>query len=200
MVCSIKKMTLVAFISFLLVGSFVAGNALAEETAAANPLRFYNGSNNSYMEGFIKTEAAFFTQNNSWFGESRANLGKSSTHWWESAITAGFQGSYFFESIGEMYGKFDAVQGNTGNGTDAAGSNAGLGNVSDLLRNTPISAGAQATCSARWAKTFWISPSVGSSTRPAMDFFSMMSRATAATEEPSGSGHATLPIMPQSYA
>ena len=31
-----------------------------------------------------------------------------------------------------MYGKVDAVQANTGNGIDAAGSNAGLGNVSDL--------------------------------------------------------------------
>jgi hypothetical protein len=132
MACSIKKTTFVAFLSFLLVASFVAGNALAEETAAANPLRFYNGSNNSYLEGFIKTDAAFFTQNNSWFGESRENLGRNSNHWWESAITAGLQGSYFFENIGEMYGKFDAVQGNTGNGTDAAGSNAGRGDVSDI--------------------------------------------------------------------
>jgi len=132
MICSIKTTKLIAFISFLLVGSFVAGYAFAEDTADANPLRFYNGQNGSYLEGFIKTEAAYFTQNNSWFGESRANLGKHSDHWWESAITAGIQSSYFFESIGEMYGKVDAVQANTGNGIDAAGSNAESGNVSDL--------------------------------------------------------------------
>ena len=132
MICSTRSTKLIAFIAFLLVGPFIAGNALGEETAAANPLRFYSGPNDSYLEGFIKTEAAYFAQNNSWFGKSRENLGNDSDSWWESAIRPGIQGSYFFESIGEMYGKFDAVQANTGNGIDAAGSNVGLGNVSDM--------------------------------------------------------------------
>jgi len=132
MICSSKKTKLIAFISFLLVGLIMAGNAFAEETAAANPLRFYSGPRDSYLEGFIKVDGAYFVQNNSWFGESRANLGKNSNNWWESAITAGFQGSYSTERAGEMYGRFDGIQANTGNGTDAAGSNASIGAASDM--------------------------------------------------------------------
>jgi hypothetical protein len=131
MVCSIKTTKLIAFISFLLVGSFVAGYAFAEDSDDANPLRFYKGQNGSYLQGTIKAELAYFNQNDSWFGKSEENLGEKSDWWMEGVIRPGIEGSYFLESVGEMYGRVDAVQANTQR-IDGAGSNVGPDDVSKI--------------------------------------------------------------------
>ena len=128
---SIKSIKMIAFISLLLVGPFVAANAFAEDSEDANPLRFYKGPNNSYLQATIKVELAYFNQNNSWFGKSEENLGEKSDWWWESVVRPGIEGSYFFENSGEMYGRVDAVQANTQR-IDGAGSNVEIGDVSKI--------------------------------------------------------------------
>jgi len=134
MICLSKPTKLAWLISFLLIGLFVTGYAFASDTDSkpddANPLRFYQGENNSYLQATIKTELAYFNQGNSWFGESRQNLGNHSGQWWEGTIRPGIEGSYFFNA-GEVYGRADAVYGNT-DGTDAANSNDGRGDISEI--------------------------------------------------------------------
>ena len=131
MIHTIKTRILLAFTSFLLVGLFVPGYGFAADAGDASPLTFWKGENNSHVKGTISVEAAYFNQGSSWFGESKANLGRTSDEWWETTIRPGLEGSYFFESAGEMYGRFDAVGANTED-IDAAGSNADQGDVSKM--------------------------------------------------------------------
>jgi len=131
MTCLTKAIKLAALIWFLVVGAFFTGHSFAAEAEDANPLRFWKGENKSYLQGTISLEIAYFNQGSSWFGEDKANLGRSSDEWWESTIRPGLEGSYFFESAGEIYGRFDAVQANTED-IDAAGSNAAFGDVSKI--------------------------------------------------------------------
>jgi hypothetical protein len=126
-----KSSRLTAFICFFIVSAFFTGLSFAEEDAAKNPLRFWEGQNKSYLQGTFSAQVGYFTQKNSWFGEAEANLGEDSDDWWESAIRPGIEGSYFFDTAGEIYGRFDAIQANTQN-TDAAASNNGLGNNSKI--------------------------------------------------------------------
>jgi hypothetical protein len=131
MFCLTKSTKLIAFIFFLLVGLFVAGNGFAEDSAEANPLRFYKGENGTYLKGTFRGEMAYFNQKDSWFGESRQNLGDHSGIWWEGVIRPGIEGSYFSDAVGEVYGRTDAVFAAT-DGTDAANSNDGNGDISDM--------------------------------------------------------------------
>ncbi len=138
-----------ALASILLSATLSPGTAVAVEPAEAvgvepteavvaapveekNPLRFYQGSNNSYLQATFQAELALFDQNNSWFGKAKENLGENSDSWWESTLRPGIEGSFFFTNDQEIYGRLDAVQANTGGGYDAAGSNVGLGDVTDL--------------------------------------------------------------------
>lgn len=118
--------------SLLLAASFLAGNVHAAATEKDNPLQFYTGSNNSFARATLLLELGFFDQGKSWFGKDRENLGEDSDSWWESVIRPGLEGSYFLPNTTEIYGRVDAVQANTFGGIDAAGSNAGLGDVNDL--------------------------------------------------------------------
>jgi hypothetical protein len=126
-----KSSRLTAFICFFIVSAFFTGLSFAEEDAAKNPLRFWEGQNKSYLQATIKADVAYFNQSNSWFGEAKANLGESSDDWWESVVRPGIEGSYFFDEVGEAYGRFDVVQANTQD-TDAGGSNNGQGNNSKI--------------------------------------------------------------------
>jgi len=131
MIRSIKSIKPVTFLGFLLVGSFFSLNSLAADSDKDNPLRFYNGPNNSYLQATFKAEFAYFNQSNAWFGNAEANIGEKTDSWWESAIRPGIEGSYFLEHAGEIYGRLDAVQGNTQN-IDAANSNEGEDTISDI--------------------------------------------------------------------
>ena len=66
------------------------------------------------------------------FGKSQENYGKESNSWEESLIRPGIEGSYSFADYQKIYGRLDAVQANTFGGVDAAGTNATLGEVSNL--------------------------------------------------------------------
>ena len=131
MIYSVKTIRLIALISFLLAGLFIAGNAFAEEPAKKNPLRIWEGQNKSYIQGTFSAQLAYFPQSSSWFGESQANLGSNSKDWWEAVVKPGVEGSYFSDEFGEAYGRFNAVQANTQK-TDAGGSNNGRGDNSKI--------------------------------------------------------------------
>jgi len=131
MIHSCKPHNLVAIICLSMLIVCTAGNVWAEDSDAKNPLRIWEGKNKSYIQGTFNAQLAYFTQSNSWFGKSQANLGDSSKDWWEAAIKPGVEGSYFFDEFGEAYGRFNAVQANTQN-TDAAASNNGQGNNSKI--------------------------------------------------------------------
>ena len=73
-----KSSRLTPFICFFIVSAFFTGFSFAEEDAAKNPLRFWEGQNKSYLQATIKADLAYFSQSNSWFGEAKANLGESS--------------------------------------------------------------------------------------------------------------------------
>ena len=118
-----------AAIALALLGPCVAVPILAEELAKS-PLTLWQGQNGSHLKGSFKAAAAYFVQGDSWFGESRENLGAKSDNWWETNLQPGIEGSYFLRNRGELYGRVSAVFGST-NGTDAAGSNVPYGNVTD---------------------------------------------------------------------
>ena len=131
MIHTIKTSILLAFTSFLLVVLFVPGYSFAADAADGNPLSIYKDENGSYLKGTFKGQLAYFNQKDSWFGESRQNLGNHSGHWWEGVIQPGMEGSYFSDGAGEVYGRMGAVLATT-DGTDAANSNDGNGDISDM--------------------------------------------------------------------
>jgi len=131
MIDLLKSTKLAVLFWFIVGGAILTGLSFAEESADKNPLRFWEGQNKSYLQATFSAQAAYFSQNNSWFGEAEANLGEDSDDWWESAVRPGIEGSYFFDEAGEVYGRFDAVQANTQD-TDAGGSNNGQGNNSKI--------------------------------------------------------------------
>lgn len=120
--------------SLLLSATLVAGNVQAADEEKANPLQFYTGANGSYAKVTLEASLGFFTQDNSWFGNSEAYLGKKSDSWWESLIRPGIDVSYTLPSTQTIYGQLDAVQANTFGGIDAAGSNVDFGDDVDNLR------------------------------------------------------------------
>ena len=121
--------------ALLMSATCMVGSTLAADTAEPaekNPLQFYTGSDNSFLKATIQVEMAVFDQSDSWFGKAKENLGDNSDSWFESLIRPGLEGSFFLPNSQELYGLVDAVQANTGSGVDAGGSNADLGDVSDL--------------------------------------------------------------------
>ncbi len=113
--------------TLLLSAALTAGQARAEEAEKANPLQFYTGDNGSYAKVTLEADLGFFTQSDSWFGNSADpdNLGRKSDHWWESLIRPGLDVNYVLPSTQTLYGQFDVVQANTFGGIDAAGSTDG---------------------------------------------------------------------------
>ena len=109
----------------------------AEDIPAAaadkeNPLRFYQGDAESYLQATLQADLAVFMQGNSWFGNSQAVLGEKSDFWWESLVRPGLEGSFTVSNYQKLYGRVDAVQANTGAEIDNGGTNIGRGAVSSL--------------------------------------------------------------------
>jgi hypothetical protein len=100
------------------------------EAAEKSALTFWEGGEGSELKLTVKAAAAYFVQNNSWFGNAKApqNLGASSGSWWETYIHPGIEGSYALENGSSLYGRVSGVFAST-NETDAAGSNIPWGNV-----------------------------------------------------------------------
>lgn len=115
--------------TLLLSAALTAGQARAEEAEKANPLQFYTGENGSYAKVTLEADLGFFTQGNSYFGNSADpdNLGRKSDNWWESLIRPGLDVNYVLPSTQTIYGQFDVVQANTFGGIDAAASTDGDG-------------------------------------------------------------------------
>ncbi|MDD2468124.1 MAG: hypothetical protein PHI97_29450 [Desulfobulbus sp.] len=116
----------------LLASLILPGTTLAEETEN-NPLRFYQSSNGkSYLQATLGVDLAFFSQDNAWYGNDRGVMGVDIDTWWESLIRPGLEGNIVLPNTQTLYGRIDAVQANTFEGYDAAGTNVGLGDVSSL--------------------------------------------------------------------
>lgn len=128
----LRMSVIAAFAICLLMPPFIAGHAHAAATDDENPLRFYKGDNDSYLQATLQVDFAVFNQRNSWFGNSKSVLGEISDFWWESLVRPGIEGSFTLSNYQKVYGRLDAVQANSGSEIDAIGSNIGLGAVSDL--------------------------------------------------------------------
>ncbi len=100
------------------------GQAAADE--ATSPLTLYTGTDGTQLKGTLSLQLAQFFQNDSWFGESRANLGEKSDHWTEAVVTPGLTGAHALSGGGTLYGRVSAVGAITGE-VDAAGSTVGDG-------------------------------------------------------------------------
>ena len=108
------------------------GTSLATE-GDKNPLRFYQSSDEkSYLQATLNVDIAFFSQDNAWYGQDLGVMGVPIDTWWESLLRTGLEGNIVLPSTQTLYGRIDAVQANTFEGYDAAGTNAGLGDVSSL--------------------------------------------------------------------
>jgi hypothetical protein len=130
MMYQIKLSRLIVFILALLMAPIFTVHTFAEDAEEKNPLRFYNGPKDSYLQITAKAEIAYFNSDDAWFGESVANIGVESEGYWESTFRPGLEGK-FFTSAGELYGRADALYASTDD-IDAAGSNVGFGDVSEV--------------------------------------------------------------------
>lgn len=119
-----KRTHLSTVIALALIGTLAAGPALAgdAEEAEKSPLTLWEGDDGSLLKGTFKAAAAYFMQDNAWFGESRSFLGVRTGSWWETYLHPGIEGNYALGSGSELYGRVSAVFGST-NQIDAAGSN-----------------------------------------------------------------------------
>jgi hypothetical protein len=120
---------LTAVIALALLAVPAAVPVLAEEAEEAekSPLMIWEGDDDSHFKATFKAAAAYFMQNNSWFGQSDFP-GKRTGSWWETYLHPGFEGSYALENSSKIYGRVSGVVGTT-NGVDAAGSNIPYGDV-----------------------------------------------------------------------
>jgi hypothetical protein len=118
--------------TLLLSTPVLTGTVHAEEAEQANPLQFYTGDNGSYAKLTIEASLGFFTQDNSWFGNSEGYLGEKSDSWWESLVRPGFEFNYVLADSQALYGQLDGVQANTFGGLDGAGSNLDFGDTSNF--------------------------------------------------------------------
>jgi hypothetical protein len=108
--------------SFLIAATVgLTGPALAGELPTYHLPAYEDDSGNSITPS-ISLETAFFPQSHSWFGESEANLGDKSDHWFEEALTIGVDGRLSLGANGYLYGRASGV-GTATQRTDAAGSN-----------------------------------------------------------------------------
>ncbi len=122
----------VAFAAFYLAPLFFPGYSHAIDTKEKNPLRFYQGDSDSYLQATLQADLAVFNQGNSWFGNSKEFLGEKSGFWWESLIRPGIEGKFTVSNYQKVYGRVDTVQANTGAEIDGGGTNIGLGAVSNF--------------------------------------------------------------------
>ena len=120
-------------IALALLAALAAAPAFAEEEAdegKKGALTFWEGDGSSELKATFKAAAAYFMQNDSWFGQSQANLGARSGSWWETYVHPGVEGSYALGNGSSVYGRLSAVFAST-YGVDAAGSNVPYGDVTD---------------------------------------------------------------------
>jgi len=118
---------------FLLSAALALPAALSAAEEPANPLRFYEDANGSYLQLTLSLALAFFNQNNAWYGNDKGVLdGQTVGSWAESLIRPGLEGSYLLPNSQSLYGRIDLVQANTFGGFDAAGTSAGMGDVNWL--------------------------------------------------------------------
>ena len=96
-----------------------------------SPLELWYGPNDSFLRMTVKVEMSYAGQDNAWFGQDEANLGDSSSSWWETGITPGATGSFFSSYGDEFYGELNFVTTSTQD-IDAAGSNVDYGDTSDI--------------------------------------------------------------------
>jgi len=96
-----------------------------------SPLELWSGPNKSTLRMTLQAEMLYANQDASWFGEDEANLGESSSSWWETVVIPGLVGNYFSGKGDEWYAKLTAVASSTTD-IDAAGSNVGYGDTSDV--------------------------------------------------------------------
>ena len=79
----------------------------------------------------LQIEAAGFLQDNSWFGQSQANIGAVSTNWAEAVVIPSFDWRYRPYGTSTIYGRLSAIGAYT-DGIDAAGSDANSSRNHDL--------------------------------------------------------------------
>ena len=96
-----------------------------------SPLELWSGPNDSFLRMTVKSEMIYGGQDSSWFGQDEANLGATTSGWWETSIKPGATASYFSSSGDEFYGELNFVGAST-HDIDAAGSNVGFGDTSDI--------------------------------------------------------------------
>jgi len=119
--------------ALLLTAPLLTGIGQAAEDEKPNPLRFYQGENNSFLQASVGLEFAFFNQGNAWFGNDTGVLaGETIDSWWESLVRLGLAGNHTLPNTQSVYAKVDAVQANTFGGIDVGGTNAAHGDVSSL--------------------------------------------------------------------
>ena len=127
------RLPLTATVTALLLTAPLLATGYAEETEKPNPLRFYQGENNSFLQASVGLDLAFFNQGNAWFGNDKGNLnGENIDSWWESLVRLGLEGNYTLPNSQSFYAMVDAVQANTFGGIDIGGTNAAEGDVSSL--------------------------------------------------------------------
>ena len=105
-----------------------AAQAEGLEETEKRGLALWEGGERSELRLTAKVAAAYFMQNDSWFGNARGNLGARTGSWWETFVHPGIEGTYSLENGSSLYGRVSGVFAST-NGTDAAGSNLRWGNV-----------------------------------------------------------------------
>lgn len=96
-----------------------------------SPMELWSGPSDSSLRMTFKTEMIYANQDNAWFGQDEANIGDSTSNWWETAITPGATGSFFSSQGDELYGKLSFVATSTQD-IDAAGSNVDYGDASRI--------------------------------------------------------------------
>ena len=74
------------------------------------------------LQPTLAAGVAYFTQSNSWYGRSTANLGRNSDDWWEGSITPGLGAVLDLGDAGRFGGRVSIVGALT-RGVDAAGTN-----------------------------------------------------------------------------
>lgn len=114
--------------SLLFAGS-LAGGGEAAELPLEMP-SFIDDQGNE-IRSSLSLEGAFFPQSQSWFGNSKANLGETSNYWFEEVGKLAVEGQYTLGEIGTAYGKVSGIFTATQR-TDAAGSDVPNDTPTDL--------------------------------------------------------------------
>ncbi|MCU7837090.1 MAG: alginate export family protein [gamma proteobacterium symbiont of Taylorina sp.] len=88
--------TLLKKLTILLISGIFISNSHAENNVLYE-------SDTAYLSGNISTQAAFFTQNNSWFGKAQENIGHNDNSWWEATIEPGLKGHFVLPSDSQLF-------------------------------------------------------------------------------------------------